>query len=557
MLYHLHIEKSGGKTIETNLGIAIGARCLRLTTVDGFSKVNKQPDQSKLAQAVNSTNATILTGHFAFGLHEMLGDKNPQYISLVRSPLSRARSYYNYILGSHMYDLKDLLLRNRWGFEDFALGAYADAGLPEEIGLVRSNGQSRAIGNALGADLNQEQIFARAVASIESVDYDIFPTEQSVEAYYWILRKLGCSPIRRYVLANITPYDHVGTIDPKVRKRFEEANEADQNLYELARERAAATLKQARSIKVYASIARRAVKLEQQAKLALGPRFVAAISETLRPARNAAGQAMTEFSLQLPQGIRQMNVMSGDVKGELYSRKNNWDDIPHRLWKEAVRRSGAVVDLGSNYGEFLLVAEEVVGSDCKVVSVEANPDVAACQAETLERTALAGRVQILNRAASSQSGQEVTFHVRSGDSGSSSVLPTHRSKKITVSTTTVDEVLGEAPINFLSIKIDIEGHDVQALKGAARSIEQSAASFITLELNAQQWPEFLAVLKQSGKLTSSPVFIYIWNSLFRVDRQFSPPPRYQGNFDVYVSNDPELTEVLESHASAFRYEGVA
>lgn len=159
--------------------------------------------------------------------------------------------------------------------------------------------------------------------------------------------------------------------------------------------------------------------------------------------------------------------------------------VSHRLdhlWREYLvdqidlREGDMVVDIGSNIGEFSLAARRF---GAETFSIE--PDPTEFRALSLN----CGKEQVLNKALWSEPG-ELTFYSKN-DSGDSSLIeiPDY-SEKITVQTTTLDEVhrenLGSRPIKLL--KIEAEGAEPEIISAASETLK--ATEYVTVDVGPER-----------------------------------------------------------------------
>lgn len=558
MIFHLHIEKSGGKSIEFNVARAIGDGCRRTSQIIGDQqeqrRLSLQPSQSFLDQ----TDAKFVTGHFCFGMHRCFGVDDPIYISIIRHPVERIKSYYNYIMNSPMYSHKEFILRHKITFEQFALGDYPDDNAPYEFAFVACNGQSKMLAaDCAQENVGQQELLTAALRNVGSVEYYLFPTERSTEAFFFLLEKLNQSVFRRYLRVNSAPYDHVGRIGADLRGRIEDNNQSDFALYEFAIEQY--SQRRNRRFELAAQIARYFDVWVRASKKAIGPTRI----NWLRERYSAVGSRPTGMEEEkgakavIPSTIgreeRTLEILSSDLKGVRYLNKTNWDDIPHRLWRSAVAQSDLVIDVGSNYGEFVMIlCDGEVGADTKIISIEANPSVAECQEKSVAALNFANQIEILNKAASSQSGKMV-FRVNPADTGSSGFgLKSAKAIEIETEVITIDGLFEENGVNGnIALKIDVEGHDVEVLRGSLGALSKANSFFVTLEIGAVEWKELKSLMGEGTIFGGYDCYVYIWNSLFHVTPGFDLTGLYEGFFDLYVTNDANLAKLLRSYATEF------
>lgn len=138
--------------------------------------------------------------------------------------------------------------------------------------------------------------------------------------------------------------------------------------------------------------------------------------------------------------------------------------------KSNLRPGMTVYDLGANIGFFSLLAARLVGPTGRVVSFEADPEIAARLRENVARNNFSwmtveqlavwseARTVAFARADPSLSPDRGQGHIAAGDSDADSVL---------VNAVKLDDYCRTAaPPDF--IKCDVEGAEVEVLRGASR-----------------------------------------------------------------------------------------
>jgi FkbM family methyltransferase len=184
--------------------------------------------------------------------------------------------------------------------------------------------------------------------------------------------------------------------------------------------------------------------------------------------------------------------------------------VPDRAYAAAVRRTyprfepelarlcnfcpshGTALDVGAWYGPWTQALSRRLD---RVVAFEPNPGVAAL----LERTA-PPNVRVVRAAASDSAGHE-TLWVPSTGMGTEAVASLHAGaatgdRGVRVATTTIDE---HAPEDVTMIKLDVEGAELAALRGARKTLANSRPVLL-VELEYRRGPvdEVLAYLAEFG-----------------------------------------------------------
>lgn len=169
-----------------------------------------------------------------------------------------------------------------------------------------------------------------------------------------------------------------------------------------------------------------------------------------------------DFQIAIPQGDWMYDDLRSTGEYEPYVIRPFLEKVANRK----------VLDVGANVGVFSIAASKTARS---VQCVEASPENAkflACNA-TMNG---ADNITIFPVAASDRTGM-ATFH-RSQDSNKTlreiAITPDTIGQIDVVFSTTLDALVDEADV----IKIDIEGREFAALKGAGRLISQRPVAFV-------------------------------------------------------------------------------
>lgn len=181
-----------------------------------------------------------------------------------------------------------------------------------------------------------------------------------------------------------------------------------------------------------------------------------------------------------------IHVIAGDLRGRKLRESNGClSPAGLAMWHALLREQQwtHVVDVGANYGEMLINSHFDPGT--VVLAIEAAPDVVRC----LQRTCAAHHhpITILPHAISDLVGP-ISFCIDRTWSGMSSVGHTspahHQIVSVTLQASTLDvEIQQHAPSTGrrLLCKIDVEGHELQVLRGGMQSFHSSAFFSVMVE----------------------------------------------------------------------------
>jgi FkbM family methyltransferase len=142
-----------------------------------------------------------------------------------------------------------------------------------------------------------------------------------------------------------------------------------------------------------------------------------------------------------------------------------------------------IIDIGANYGEMLVGAD--LPPSATIIAVEPNPYIVPHLERTIREYGC--RVDVIAKAVSAQSGTadlivDRTYSGLSCIAGLQSKSENHVVEIFKVPATTLTEIVetrdSDKPIRAL-VKIDVEGHEYQILRGARKLIE-CAEVFVAL-----------------------------------------------------------------------------
>ncbi len=147
-----------------------------------------------------------------------------------------------------------------------------------------------------------------------------------------------------------------------------------------------------------------------------------------------------------------------------------------------IQRSRAFYDVGCNVGFFSLLAG-LTDKTRKVVAIDPNPRALSETAETLFLNGIAEQVTFVAAGVSDHEKDNAAFHtVGSGAAGSffksHAKTAARQNKSMQVKLTTLDSILKKTEIVPDLIKMDIEGYEWRALKGAVQIAQLKKTRFL-------------------------------------------------------------------------------
>jgi FkbM family methyltransferase len=174
------------------------------------------------------------------------------------------------------------------------------------------------------------------------------------------------------------------------------------------------------------------------------------------------------------------------------------DDYAHMTTREddiiekfQPKSGGIVVDVGAHYGRYTLIAAKRIGQKGKVIAIEADPKNFDMLNKNVKLNELSAANVITVHYAASSTESKVKLSIPEKISGHtiystiiSSRAPTE--KFIEINANTLDNLLKENDImqeNVNWIKIDVEGAELEVLKGATNILAKSKDISILIEIH--------------------------------------------------------------------------
>lgn len=133
-----------------------------------------------------------------------------------------------------------------------------------------------------------------------------------------------------------------------------------------------------------------------------------------------------------------------------------------------------VIDIGANIGWYSLILERLAPDGVSIFSFEPDP----LNFELLEhnlRLNAANKVTAIQKALADEDGEQTLYQHDNKNLGRHSLLPLQEGKSVTVSTTSLDHFWDAHDLGLRTprfIKIDIEGYELLALRGANSILER-------------------------------------------------------------------------------------
>jgi len=228
------------------------------------------------------------------------------------------------------------------------------------------------------------------------------------------------------------------------------------------------------------------------------------ISETRNAIRNTASDPALPIDRWAAPGVREFwiprNGTDLDGKALLAYLISDHTVLAEQLGSDGVRPGDIVVDVGAHVGTF---ADRALRRGARIViALEPDPLNRECLTRNFATEIREQRVVVVPQGAWSTSGQ-LTLHQGTHNSGMSSIIHDDGGATFQIDVTTIDEIverLGLPRVDF--VKMDIEGAEREALKGAANTLRKFRPRMM---LDAYHLPDDPVVLPQVIQ-TANPAY---------------------------------------------------
>jgi len=164
-----------------------------------------------------------------------------------------------------------------------------------------------------------------------------------------------------------------------------------------------------------------------------------------------------------------------------------WNAEEYAALKACVTPGATVLDVGANVGAYTLLLATWVGDKGHVHAFEPATASRAGLARHVAINGLADRVTIRCEAVSNAAGTR--RFIESGTDGGNRIARPSDLDTIEVPAVSIDEYCSRCRLSPDVIKIDVEGAELDALRGARQTIVRCGASLaVFVELHPSAWP---------------------------------------------------------------------
>ena len=153
-----------------------------------------------------------------------------------------------------------------------------------------------------------------------------------------------------------------------------------------------------------------------------------------------------------------------------------------KIMNNVFKKGGAFIDIGANIGLMSLHASRIIGNRGDVLSFEPLSDTYNILLQNIALNKVSN-IKAINIAIGSTNGVVEIFSGAKINRGTSSLIRTNQTQSShKVPIITLDTYLDENPIGSITcIKIDVEGWELEVLKGAAKTLSSPNAPICIIE----------------------------------------------------------------------------
>jgi FkbM family methyltransferase len=169
-------------------------------------------------------------------------------------------------------------------------------------------------------------------------------------------------------------------------------------------------------------------------------------------------------------------------------RHLGWNPDEYAAFRNDVSPGDVVFDIGANLGAYTLLFGQWVGTGGRVYSFEPARDARLGLEQHVLMNGLRDRVVVRPEAISGSEG--TGQFLSSGTSGANRLTSGPAGEGCAVRTTTIDAVCSSLGLRPRLIKVDVEGAELDVLRGARQTIAAAGQELrLYVEMHPGLWPE--------------------------------------------------------------------
>lgn len=191
-----------------------------------------------------------------------------------------------------------------------------------------------------------------------------------------------------------------------------------------------------------------------------------------------------------------------------------WEEYERSLFGKSIKPGDTVIDIGAHIGTYTLIAAQKAGPRGKVYAFEPLPKNFELLKKNVEANGYKN-VVLINKAISNKNGTSKLFLSNENNFGDQRIYASKDNRKfLSIKTTTLDNFFKNKNKQIQVIKMDIQGSEVLALKGASQVLKLNK----NLKMFTELWSK---ALREAGSSTEKYLELLIHHKfrLYEIDSQ--------------------------------------
>jgi FkbM family methyltransferase len=181
-------------------------------------------------------------------------------------------------------------------------------------------------------------------------------------------------------------------------------------------------------------------------------------------------------------GESKMLVDTGDLIGSVLAVSGVWEPHVTALFRRLLSAGDVCIDVGANIGYFTLLAARLVGPSGHVYAFEPGPRAYPALRANLELNG-ATNVTVIEAAAGEAEGEALLSAPAPGNLASASLRRSGPGSTVVPVRRIDSAVRADDLARVRLVKIDVEGYEIEVLKGLEGLFEAGARPAIVVEVN--------------------------------------------------------------------------
>jgi FkbM family methyltransferase len=175
------------------------------------------------------------------------------------------------------------------------------------------------------------------------------------------------------------------------------------------------------------------------------------------------------------------------VRLPAHHRYLSWNREEYAAFRADLHAGDVVLDIGANVGAYAVLFAGWVGPRGRVFAFEPAAETRRVLGELIGLNGVGDRVTVVDAAVSGAEG--TAPFAAHGSDGSNRLVSHALAGSVQVTTTTIDAFCERQNLSPSLIKIDVEGAELDVLKGARRTIARLPRMRLYVEMHPRIWNE--------------------------------------------------------------------